>query len=76
MSAAVDIILYNSDIIEQKNLCIPHKYMHKRNFVLKPLKEIAPHLIHPKYNKITSAAKKIIIIKIALIPTQSLIKEN
>ena len=25
--------------------------MHKRNFVLKPLKEIAPHLIHPKYNK-------------------------
>jgi len=32
--------------------------------------------IHPKYNKITSAAKKIIIIKIALIPTQSLIKEN
>ena len=47
----IDIILYNSDIIEQKNLYIPHKYMHKRNFVLKPLKEIAPHLIHPKYNK-------------------------
>ena len=47
----IDIILYNSDIIEQKNLCIPHKYMHKRNFVLKPLKEIAPDLIHPKYNK-------------------------
>ena len=47
----IDIIFFNNDIIETSNLCIPHKYMHKRNFVLKPMKEIAPNLIHPKYNK-------------------------
>ena len=28
--------------------------MHKRNFVLMPLNEIAPEFIHPKYNKTVS----------------------
>tara|TARA_B100001250_G_C19715970_1_gene751492 strand:- start:748 stop:1233 length:486 start_codon:yes stop_codon:yes gene_type:complete len=50
----IDIIFFNNDIIETPELCIPHKYMHERNFVLEPLMEIAPNLIHPKYNKTVS----------------------
>ncbi len=50
----IDIIFFNNDIIETSTLCIPHKHMHERNFVLVPLHEIAPSLIHPKYNKTVS----------------------
>ena len=50
----IDIIFFNNDIIETPNLCIPHKHMHQRNFVLEPLMEIAPNLVHPKYNKTVS----------------------
>lgn len=50
----IDIIFFNKSIIEISNLCIPHKHMHQRNFVLLPLNEIAPDLIHPKYNKTVS----------------------
>tara|TARA_B100000427_G_scaffold39183_1_gene28277 strand:+ start:1240 stop:1728 length:489 start_codon:yes stop_codon:yes gene_type:complete len=50
----IDIIFFNNEIIETSDLCIPHKHMHERNFVLVPLEEIAPSLIHPKYNKTVS----------------------
>jgi len=50
----IDIIFFNNEIIETPNLCIPHKHMHERNFVLAPLNEIAPDFIHPKYNKTVS----------------------
>ena len=47
----IDIIFFNNEIIETSDLCIPHKHMHERNFVLTPLREIAGDVIHPKYNK-------------------------
>jgi 2-amino-4-hydroxy-6-hydroxymethyldihydropteridine diphosphokinase len=50
----IDIIFFNDDIIETPDLCIPHKHMHERNFVLAPLNEIIPYFIHPKYNKTVS----------------------
>ena len=50
----IDIIFFNNDIVETPDLCIPHKHMHERNFVLVPLHEIAPDFIHPKYNKTVS----------------------
>jgi 2-amino-4-hydroxy-6-hydroxymethyldihydropteridine diphosphokinase len=46
----VDVLLYGSTIIESKQLIIPHPRMHQRAFVLKPLSDIAPNLIHPAYN--------------------------
>jgi len=30
---------------------VPHKHMHERMFVLTPLHNIAPEMVHPKYNK-------------------------
>ena len=47
----IDILLFNEIIIKKKNLVIPHPYMHKRNFVLIPLLEIAPEIILPQFKK-------------------------
>ena len=47
----IDIIFYNDSIIETAELCVPHKHMHERMFVLTPLHNIAPEMMHSKYNK-------------------------
>ena len=43
----LDILLYGEDIIESERLTVPHKEMHWRNFVLKPLADIKPNLVLP-----------------------------
>ena len=43
----LDIIFYDDLILNEKDLCIPHANMHRREFVLKPLLEIAPYKRHP-----------------------------
>lgn len=43
----LDILLYDNDIIDDEDLIVPHIEMHKRNFVLEPLCEIAPNKRHP-----------------------------
>ncbi len=43
----LDILLYDNMIINNKELSIPHKNMHERYFVLKPLSEIAGEIKHP-----------------------------
>ncbi|MDD5131562.1 MAG: 2-amino-4-hydroxy-6-hydroxymethyldihydropteridine diphosphokinase [bacterium] len=40
----IDILLYEGKKIKHSKLIIPHPQINKRNFVLKPLKEIAPAL--------------------------------
>ena len=45
----IDILLY--EIIMDEKLLVPHIEMSKREFVLKPLCEIAPYAYHPGYNK-------------------------
>jgi 2-amino-4-hydroxy-6-hydroxymethyldihydropteridine diphosphokinase len=47
----IDILFFNDAIIEEENLTIPHPYLHLREFVLAPLREIAPELIHPVFGK-------------------------
>lgn len=44
----LDILLYNTQIIRTSDLEIPHRLMQDRNFVLIPLAEIAPDMIHPR----------------------------
>lgn len=43
----IDILLYGRDIIKKHNLQIPHPRMQHRKFVLVPLSEIAPDMVHP-----------------------------
>ena len=43
----IDILLFDVEIIFYNNLKVPHPEMLKRKFVLAPLSEIAPNLIHP-----------------------------
>lgn len=43
----IDILFFNNDIINQPDLVIPHPFLHQRRFVLDPLNEISPNLIHP-----------------------------
>jgi len=50
----IDILLYDDLILQSPALTIPHPLMHQRPFVLQPLAEIAPHLIHPVFKRTIS----------------------
>ncbi|MFM1847374.1 MAG: hypothetical protein RL417_848 [Pseudomonadota bacterium] len=43
----LDIVLIGERIVEAPGLTVPHPEMHKRDFVLRPLADIAPDLRHP-----------------------------
>lgn len=43
----IDILLYGSQVIDTSNLVIPHPRLTERVFVLIPLVEIAPSVVHP-----------------------------
>lgn len=47
----MDIILYDDVILKTEDLVIPHPRMHKRRFVLKPLCDINPDIVHPVLKK-------------------------
>ena len=47
----IDIILYDDLIFQSEKLKLPHPLFHQRTFVLEPLNEIAPGLIHPLLKK-------------------------
>ncbi|MDR1919734.1 MAG: 2-amino-4-hydroxy-6-hydroxymethyldihydropteridine diphosphokinase [Tannerellaceae bacterium] len=47
----IDILLYDEMILNTPQLCLPHPFMHERSFVMLPLAEIAPSLIHPVLKK-------------------------
>ena len=47
----IDILLFDDDIMFYNDLKVPHPEMLKRRFVLVPLTEIAPNLIHPIVKK-------------------------
>ncbi|HEY0355946.1 MAG TPA: 2-amino-4-hydroxy-6-hydroxymethyldihydropteridine diphosphokinase [Flavisolibacter sp.] len=47
----IDILFFGAEIICEHHLVIPHPEMQNRRFVLEPLAEIAPGIIHPVMNK-------------------------
>jgi len=47
----LDILLYGQEVIKEEDLTIPHPLMHLRRFVLEPMVQLAPDLIHPVLGK-------------------------
>ena len=48
----IDILLYGNETIHTEELVVPHPLMQQRLFVMQPLAEIAPSLVHPVLQKI------------------------
>jgi 2-amino-4-hydroxy-6-hydroxymethyldihydropteridine diphosphokinase len=46
----LDILFFDMQIIDKRNLKVPHPRLAERRFVLLPLSELAPQLIHPGLN--------------------------
>ncbi|SDB57389.1 2-amino-4-hydroxy-6-hydroxymethyldihydropteridinediphosphokinase [Flavobacteriaceae bacterium MAR_2010_188] len=49
-SIDLDILFYDSEVIETENLTVPHPRLHNRKFVLLPLSKIARNFLHPNLN--------------------------
>jgi len=45
----IDILLYDDQILDDASLQIPHPRLHQRMFVLEPLAEVAPKVVHPLF---------------------------
>lgn len=54
----IDILLYGNQTIEQDDLSIPHPRLHERAFMLRPLANLAPDLVHPVKKKTVSELLK------------------
>ena len=47
----IDLLLYGDRVLDTPELKLPHPLMHERRFVMEPLVEIAPDLVHPILKK-------------------------
>jgi 2-amino-4-hydroxy-6-hydroxymethyldihydropteridine diphosphokinase len=47
----IDILFYDEEILATPSLTIPHPNLHERGFVLLPMMDIAPDLVHPVKKK-------------------------
>lgn len=47
----IDILLYDDLILQTPELTLPHPLMQDRRFVMEPLLEIAPSVLHPVFKK-------------------------
>lgn len=45
----IDIVFFGQQIINQPDLQVPHPLMHRRNFVLRPLCDVATDFVHPVF---------------------------
>ena len=50
----IDILFFKDETIRQPGLIVPHQALHLRRFVLVPLAEISPDLVHPELRKSVS----------------------
>lgn len=47
----IDLLLYGDMVLDTPELKLPHPLMHERRFVMEPLAEIAPEVVHPVLGK-------------------------
>ena len=47
----LDLLFYGSLVLDEPGLCVPHPQLHERAFVLVPLCDVAPRLVHPLLGK-------------------------
>jgi 2-amino-4-hydroxy-6-hydroxymethyldihydropteridine diphosphokinase len=45
----IDILLLEDQVVDEPNLNVPHVSLHERAFILVPLSELAPELVHPVF---------------------------
>ena len=50
----IDILFYGDRVVETADLIIPHPRLHERAFVLIPLSELTPQMLHPIQGKSTT----------------------
>jgi 2-amino-4-hydroxy-6-hydroxymethyldihydropteridine diphosphokinase len=56
----IDILLYGDQVIDTRDLKVPHPKIAEREFVLAPLAEIAPEAVHPVSKKSVSEMREAI----------------
>ena len=69
----IDILFFNADIINKKDLIIPHAEISNRRFVLTPLYELSPWLVHPVLNKTISELLSTCKDKLSVKPLRTLL---
>jgi len=47
----IDLLFYDDKVLNTASLVIPHPRLHERGFVLMPLMDIDPDLVHPVHKK-------------------------
>jgi 2-amino-4-hydroxy-6-hydroxymethyldihydropteridine diphosphokinase len=57
-SLDLDLLFYDRRVVREPGLTVPHPRLHERVFVLKPLADIAPGLVHPTLHRRVSTLLK------------------
>lgn len=57
----LDLLLYDERVIQEPDLVIPHPRMHERAFVLEPLAQLAPDVIHPVLQRPIAALREQVV---------------
>lgn len=55
----LDLLLYGQRLIDEPGLTVPHPRLHQRAFVLLPLADLAPDLVHPQLGRLQALRQRV-----------------